>query len=148
MRCPFCGHEETVVKDSRPNHEQSDIRRRRLCTACGLRFNTVERIYLRELSVVKQDGSTEPFDQEKLLRSLRSALHKRAIPREQIERITTSIRRKLEMSGDSEVSSKVIGDLAMDALRELDTVAYIRFSSIYKGFKSDNDFRELLESID
>jgi transcriptional repressor NrdR len=147
MRCPFCGHEDTIVKDSRPGDEQTTIRRRRLCTACGSRFTTAERVHLRDLSVLKRNGTTEAFDPEKLGRSLRLALHKRPISREQTERILSSLIRQLEMLGESEVQVEVIGAKAMEALSSLDTVAYIRFASIYQNFEHAQDFQTLVQQM-
>lgn len=147
MRCPFCGHEETIVKDSRPGDEQTTIRRRRLCTACGSRFTTAERVHLRDLWVIKKQGTTEVFDPEKLGRSLRLALHKRPISHEQTERILGSLIRQLEMMGESEVPSQVIGEKVMDALSSLDTVAYIRFASVYKNFQEAKDFQALVQHL-
>src|SRR5271157_5180422 len=123
MRCPFCGHEDTQVKDSRPTEDGSAIRRRRFCGNCGQRFTTIERVQLRELTVIKSDGRRVPFDRDKLARSIRIALRKRPIQEERIDRIVNSIVRKLESSGDSDVPSKQIGELVMETLKEVDDVA-------------------------
>ncbi|MGF1475822.1 MAG: transcriptional regulator NrdR [Geminicoccaceae bacterium] len=140
MRCPFCGSEESQVKDSRPAEDGTTIRRRRQCTACGARFTTFERTQLRDLTVVKRDGRRVPFDREKLVRSLTIAVRKRGIDGEQIERIASAITRRIETSGESDVTSQRIGELAMESLAELDEVAYVRFASVYKDFADAKDF--------
>ena len=147
MRCPFCGHEETIVKDSRPGDEHTTIRRRRLCTACGSRFTTTERVHLRDLMVLKKNGVTETFDPEKLTRSLKLALHKRPLSSEQTERILGSIIRQLEMMGEGEIPAHVIGEKVLDALSSLDAVAFIRFASIYKNFQHAQDFIALVDTL-
>ncbi|MBC34133.1 MAG: transcriptional regulator NrdR, partial [Rickettsiales bacterium] len=126
MRCPFCGHEETQVKDSRPSVDNSSIRRRRQCPACAARFTTFERVQLRELMVIKKDNSRTVFDREKLVRSINISCSKRPVKSDQIELISNSIQRRLESSGETEIPSKLIGELVMDALKELDRVAYLR----------------------
>ncbi len=146
MRCPFCGHEDTQVKDSRPTEDNSAIRRRRFCGNCGQRFTTVERVQLRELTVIKSDGRRVAFDRDKLARSIRTALRKRPIE-ERIEWIVNGIVRQLEASGESEVSSKQIGEQVMDTLRELDGVAYIRFASVYRNFREAKDFEDFVGSL-
>lgn len=140
MRCPFCGHEETQVKDSRPAEDGASIRRRRSCTGCGQRFTTVERVQLREITVVKTDGRRVLFDRDKLARSVRIALRKRPVDDERIERIVNGIVRKLESSGEAEIDSKAIGEAVMLALREVDAVAYVRFASVYRNFSEAKDF--------
>ena len=130
MRCPFCGHEETQVKDSRPTEDNSSIRRRRQCPACGARFTTFERVQLRELMVIKKDDNRTVFDREKLVRSISISCRKRPVNPDKIELITNSIQRRLESSGETEIPTKVIGELVMDALKELDRVAYLRFASV------------------
>ncbi|HAW33975.1 MAG TPA: transcriptional regulator NrdR, partial [Alphaproteobacteria bacterium] len=130
MRCPFCGFEETQVKDSRPSEDNSAIRRRRFCPACGSRFTTFERVQLRELTVIKKDKSRMPFDREKLQRSITVAVRKRPITPEQVELIVNGIQRKLEVSGENEIPSVQIGELVMEALSALDPVAYVRFASV------------------
>ena len=146
MRCPFCGHDETQVKDSRPSEDNSAIRRRRQCPACGARFTTFERVQLRELMVIKKDESRVVFDREKLVRSISISCRKRPVNPDQIELITNSIQRRLESSGESEIPSKVIGELVMDALKELDRVAYLRFASVYKDFQETDDFRKFIDN--
>ena len=145
MRCPFCGHDETQVKDSRPSEDNSSIRRRRQCPACAARFTTFERVQLRELMVIKKDESRTIFDREKLVRSINISCRKRPVNQEQIELITNSIQRRLESSGETEIPTKVIGELVMDALKELDRVAYLRFASVYKDFQETDDFRKFID---
>ena len=145
MRCPFCGHDETQVKDSRPSEDNSSIRRRRQCPACAARFTTFERVQLRELMVIKKDDSRTVFDREKLVRSINISCRKRPVKAEQIELITNSIQRRLESSGETEIPTKVIGELVMDALKELDRVAYLRFASVYKDFQETDDFRKFID---
>src|ERR1700748_506411 len=147
MRCPFCGNEDTQVKDRRPSEDGGAIRRRRVCTHCGQRFTTIERVQLRELTVVKADHRRVPFDRDKLARSIRIALRKRPIQEERIERIVHSIVRQLEASGESDIPSKQIGELVMDTLKELDPVAYVRFASVYRNFREAKDFEEVLCSL-
>ncbi len=147
MRCPFCGHEETQVKDSRPTEDNSAIRRRRSCAACASRFTTFERVQIRDMIVVKRDGRKAPFDRDKLARSIQVAVRKRDIDPERIERIATAIQRRLETSGEAEATSDAIGDMVMEALLELDPVAYIRFASVYKNFREATDFEELVGKI-
>jgi transcriptional repressor NrdR len=148
MRCPFCGHEDTQVKDSRPADDGSAIRRRRLCGNCGQRFTTVERVQLRELIVQKADGRRVPFERDKLARSIRIALRKRPISEERVERIVNGIVRQLEASGESEVPSHEIGELVMETLKEVDAVAYVRFASVYRDFREARDFETFLGSLD
>ena len=145
MRCPFCGHDETQVKDSRPSEDNSSIRRRRQCPACAARFTTFERVQLRELMVIKKDESRTLFDREKLVRSINISCRKRPVKQEQIELITNSIQRRLESSGETDIPTKVIGELVMYALKELDRVAYLRFASVYKDFKETDDFRKFID---
>ena len=147
MRCPYCAHEDSQVKDSRPTEDGAAIRRRRQCEGCGARFTTFERIQLRDINVVKSGGATEPFDRDKLARSIQLACRKRAIDAVRIERLVSGIQRQLETSGDSEVRSQKIGELAMDGLKGLDSVAYIRFASVYKDFTEAKDFQEFAGSI-
>lgn len=147
MRCPYCGHEDSQVKDSRPTEDGAAIRRRRQCEGCGARFTTFERIQLREITVAKSDGATEPFDRDKLARSIQLACRKRAIEPVRIERLVSGIQRQLETSGESEVNSQRIGELAMDGLKGLDSVAYIRFASVYKDFTEAKDFEDFAGSI-
>jgi transcriptional repressor NrdR len=148
MRCPFCGHEDTQVKDSRPADDGASIRRRRSCPACGNRFTTFERVQLRELTVIKSDGRRVPFDRDKLARSVRIALRKRPFDEERIERIVNGIQRRLEVEADSEVTSRRIGDVVLDTLRDVDQVAFVRFASVYQNFREAKDFRALLGKLD
>jgi transcriptional repressor NrdR len=147
MRCPFCGSEDTQVKDSRPVEDGTSIRRRRQCASCGARFTTFERVQLRDLVVVKKDGRRLPFDREKLARSIRIAARKRGIDDDQIERIVNGIVRRLETSGETEVPSTRIGELAMESLAELDQVAYVRFASVYRDFGTARDFQEFIQRL-
>lgn len=146
MRCPFCAHEASQVKDSRPSEDGAAIRRRRQCEACGARFTTFERVQLRDLTVVKKTGEREPFDRGKLERSVAIACRKRDIPAERIERLITSIQRQLETRGD-EVTTSQIGEAVMDGLKALDHVAYIRFASVYKDFSEPGDFAEIAGAV-
>ena len=148
MRCPFCGHEDTQVKDSRPADDGAAIRRRRFCTSCSQRFTTVERVQLRELVVVKNDLRRVPFDRDKLARSIRVALRKRPVPEERIERIVNGIVRQLEASGENDIPSKQLGELVMETLRDVDAVAYVRFASVYRDFREARDFEDFLGSLD
>lgn len=140
MRCPFCSHDDTQVKDSRPSDDNAAIRRRRLCPACGGRFTTFERVQLRELTVLKKTGRREAFDREKLERAIHHAMRKRPVEPERIERMITGVVRRLESLGENEIKSDVIGELVMQALASLDKVAYIRFASVYKNFREAKDF--------
>ena len=148
MRCPFCGHEDTQVKDSRPSDDGSSIRRRRQCTGCNQRFTTIERVQLRELTVLKADGRRVPFDRDKLARSIRIALRKRPVQEEQIERILNGIVRHLEASGENDIPSKQLGEAVMEVLRDVDAVAYVRFASVYRDFREAKDFETFLGSLD
>ncbi len=147
MRCPFCGNDDTQVKDSRPTEDNTSIRRRRFCPACGARFTTFERVQLRELTVLKKTGKRVPFDRDKLARSIQIALRKRPIDPERIERLTTGIVRRLESMWESEIPSDVIGEMVMDALANVDQVAYVRFASVYKNFREAKDFENFVENI-
>ena len=147
MRCPFCGSEDTQVKDSRPTDDRAAIRRRRLCPNCAARFTTFERVQLRELTVVKHNGAREPFDRDKLVRSLEIALRKRPVDPERVERVVNGIVRRLESSGESEIPSTQIGELVMDALRALDPVAYVRFASVYRNFRETHEFEKLIGEL-
>ena len=144
MRCPFCGHTESQVKDSRPSEDGAAIRRRRLCPACGGRFTTFERVQLRELTVIKRSGRRTPFDREKLLRSIDIATRKRAIDPEQVDRMVNGITRQLESMGETEIGSEVVGELVMKALKALDDVAYVRYASVYRDFRETRDFADFL----
>ena len=145
MRCPFCGKEDTQVKDSRASDDGATIRRRRLCSSCGSRFTTFERIQLRDLSVIKRNGKKIPFDRDKLMKSMLMALRKRQINDDDIDRAVNGIVRQLESSGDSDVQSKLIGELVMNALAEIDNVAYIRYASVYRNFREEKDFEKFVE---
>jgi transcriptional repressor NrdR len=145
MRCPFCGKEDTQVKDSRASDDGATIRRRRLCTSCGSRFTTFERIQLRDLSVIKRNGKKIPFDRDKLMKSMLMALRKRQINDDDIERAVNGIVRQLESNGDSDVQTKLIGELVMNALAEIDNVAYIRYASVYRNFREAKDFEKFVE---
>ncbi len=148
MRCPFCGNDDTQVKDSRPTEDNNAIRRRRQCVNCGARFTTFERVQLRELTVVKGGGKRETFDRDKLLRSMTIALRKRPVERDRIERVVNGIVRRLESSGESEIPTSLVGELIMDALASLDQVAYVRFASVYRNFREARDFEEFIEKLD
>lgn len=140
MRCPFCSHEDTQVKDSRPTEDNSAIRRRRLCVGCGARFTTFERVQLRELTVLKKSGRRVPFEREKLERSLNIALRKRAVDPDRVDRMITGLIRRLESMGESEIPAETIGKMVMEGLESLDQVAYVRFASVYKNFREAADF--------
>ena len=148
MRCPFCGHDASQVKDSRPTDDGSAIRRRRQCEGCAARFTTFERIQLRELTVVKSEDRREPFEREKLLRSIGIAARKRPIEAMAIERLVSGIQRQLETSGEAEVTSKRIGEMVMEGLKGLDSVAYIRFASVYRDFSEARDFEEFAGTVE
>src|SRR6201986_4524354 len=148
MRCPFCGHDDSQVKDSRPSEDNSDIRRRRHCPECGGRFTTCERVQLRELIVVKKNGRRETFEREKLERSLSHALRKRPVEAERIDRMVTGIVRRLESMGENEIQGSMIGELVMQALQSLDKVAYVRFASVYKNFRETKDFENLIGELE
>jgi len=146
MRCPFCAHEDSQVKDSRPSEDGAAIRRRRQCEGCGARFTTFERVQLRELTVVKKNGEREPFDRAKLERSIAIACRKRDVPPERIDKLISAIQRQLETRGD-EVTTSQIGEAVMDGLKALDHVAYIRFASVYKDFSEPGDFAEIAGKV-
>jgi transcriptional repressor NrdR len=147
MRCPFCGNDASQVKDSRPTDDGAAIRRRRQCEACAARFTTFERIQLRELWVLKSESRREPFDRDKLLRSVAIATRKRPVEQAQIERLVSGIQRQLETTGDSEIPAQRIGEMIMEALKGLDSVAYIRFASVYKDFREARDFEEFAGNV-
>ncbi len=147
MRCPFCGNEDSQVKDSRPTEDGAAIRRRRQCEACAARFTTFERIQLRELTVLKSEDRREPFERDKLVRSVSIAARKRPITSVQIEKLVSGIQRQLETQGESEVPSQKIGEMVMEALKGLDSVAYIRFASVYKDFREAKDFEEFAGNV-
>ncbi len=147
MRCPFCGHDESQVKDSRPTEDGAAIRRRRFCAACGSRWTTFERVQLRDLMVLKSEGKKELFERDKLTRSIRIAVRKRPVDEEQVERIVTSIQRRLETMGESEIPSSHVGELVMEALASIDQVAYVRFASVYRNFREAKDFEEFVGQL-
>lgn len=144
MRCPFCGNEESQVKDSRPSEDGAAIRRRRLCPSCGGRFTTFERVQLRELVIVKRSGRRAPFDRDKLMRSISIAIRKRPIDPERVEQMVSKIVRQLESMGETELPSSTVGGLVMQGLKELDDVAYVRYASVYKDFRETGDFADFL----
>lgn len=144
MKCPFCGHGDSQVKDSRPSEDGSAIRRRRFCSDCGGRFTTFERVQLRELTIVKRSGRRSPFDREKLIRSISIALRKRPVDPERIERMVSGIVRQLESRGETDISSSVVGEAVMTALKSLDEVAYVRYASVYRDFRETQDFARFL----
>jgi transcriptional repressor NrdR len=147
MRCPFRGSDDTQVKDSRPTEDNATIRRRRYCPSCGSRFTTFERVQLRELTVVKKDGDKAPFDRDKVMRSLKIALRKRPVDDDKIERVVNGIQRRLETLGETEIPTKVVGEMIMDNLRDLDTIAYVRFASVYRNFRETKDFEEFIGEL-
>ncbi|MBL8687295.1 MAG: transcriptional repressor NrdR [Alphaproteobacteria bacterium] len=147
MRCPFCSSDDTQVKDSRPTDDYAAIRRRRQCVGCGARFTTFERIQLRELTIVKQNGRRQPFDRDKLLRSMQIALRKRPIDQDRLERVINGIVRQLESLGEAEINSQTIGTMVMDALYHLDPVAYVRYASVYRNFREAKDFENFIENL-
>ncbi|MFB3149370.1 MAG: transcriptional regulator NrdR [Alphaproteobacteria bacterium] len=147
MRCPFCGHADTQVKDSRPTEDSAAIRRRRACPACGSRWTTFERVHLRELTVLKKNGQRATFDRDKLARSIHIAVRKRPIDDEQVERIVNGIQRRLESSGESDIPTPMIGEMVMDALASLDQVAYVRFASVYRNFREAKDFEDFIGKL-
>lgn len=152
MRCPFCAHDDSQVKDSRPTEDSTSIRRRRLCTSCGARFTTFERVQLREVAIVKRGSDDavlrrEPFDRSKLEKSVALACRKRGVAPEQIDQLVSGIQRQVETAGESEISSGRIGEMVMDGLRQIDTVAYIRFASVYRDFSEARDFEEFASTV-
>ena len=147
MRCPFCGNIDTQVKDSRPAEDNVAIRRRRFCPACAGRFTTYERVQLRDLVVLKSSGRREEFDREKLSRSVRIALQKRPVEQERVDQMISGIVRRLESMGEADVRSKVIGEIVMETLARIDTVAYVRFASVYKNFQAADDFHKFVSEL-
>ena len=148
MRCPFCSHEDSQVKDSRHTEDNTAIRRRRICEQCGSRFTTFERIQLRDLIVIKSNGQKEAFDRDKMFRSLSLALRKRKVEQDKIEKIVSAIARRLENSGETEIKTNIIGEYIMEALSNLDQVAYVRFASVYKNFREVKDFEDFLDNLE
>ena len=147
MKCPFCGNEDTQVKDSRSTEDNSAIRRRRFCSACGARFTTFERIQLRELTVIKKSGKKVPFDRDKLERSVQISLRKRPVESERVDRMISGIVRRVESLGEAEIASDVVGEIVMEGLQSIDPVAYVRFASVYKNFREAKDFEECIGVI-
>jgi transcriptional repressor NrdR len=147
MKCPFCGHADTQVKDSRPSEDGLAIRRRRYCPECNSRFTTFERVQLRELTVVKKNGERRIFDREKLARSLAMALRKRPVDQDQIEQLITRITQKLESLGENEIPTSLVGKIVMEELKKIDSVAYIRFASVYRDFREAKDFEDIVEEL-
>lgn len=147
MRCPFCGHEETQVKDSRPTEDSSSIRRRRYCPQCASRFTTFERVQLREMTVLKSGGRKQPFDRDKIIRSMQVALQKRPVELEEIEKAANHIVRQFEGEGEAEIPSRKIGEYVMRALADIDLVGYIRYASVYRDFREPGDFNDFLNEV-
>jgi transcriptional repressor NrdR len=147
LRCPFCAHEDSQVKDSRPSEDGAAIRRRRQCEGCGARFTTFERVQLRDLTVIKKDGKREPFDRAKLERAISHSCRKRDIDPAKVDQLISGVQRQMETLGD-EVTSARIGEAVMAGLKALDHVAYIRFASIYKDFSEPGDFAEIAERVE
>ena len=147
MRCPFCGHDDTQVKDSRPTEDNTSIRRRRACPNCGGRFTTFERIQMRELTVIKRNGQRASFERDKLARSMAIALRKRPVEPDRVERVINGIVRRLESLGEQEIPSSVVGEMIMEALAGLDSVAYVRFASVHKNFREAKDFEKFIGGL-
>lgn len=147
MRCPFCAHDDSQVKDSRPTEDNTAIRRRRQCESCGARFTTFERVQLRDITVVKSNDAREPFDRAKIEQSVTLACRKRGVTPEQIGQLVSGVQRQVETTGESEIASRAIGEMVMDGLRQLDAVAYIRFASVYRDFTEAKDFEEFASSV-
>lgn len=147
MRCPFCGFQDTQVKDSRPSEDAASIRRRRFCPSCSSRFTTFERVQLRELTVVKRDGERRPFERDRIARSMALAMRKRPVDSEKVEQAVNKIVNKLESLGESDIPTTLIGEMVMEELRDLDKVAYIRFASVYKNFREARDFENIVEQL-
>jgi transcriptional repressor NrdR len=147
VRCPFCAHDDSQVKDSRPTEDNTAIRRRRQCDSCGARFTTFERVQLREITVVKSDDKREAFDRAKIEQSVALACRKRGLAQERLDQLVTGVQRQIETLGESEIASKAIGEMVMEGLRQLDTVAYIRFASVYRDFTEARDFEEFASTV-
>jgi transcriptional repressor NrdR len=147
VRCPFCAHDDSQVKDSRPTEDNTAIRRRRQCDGCGARFTTFERVQLREITVVKSDGTRESFDRSKIDQSVALACRKRGLAQERLDQLVSGIQRQIETMGESEVPAKAIGEMVMEGLRALDTVAYIRFASVYRDFTEAKDFEDFASTV-
>ncbi|MCP1169698.1 transcriptional regulator NrdR [Limimaricola litoreus] len=147
MRCPFCGNLDTQVKDSRPAEDHAAIRRRRFCPSCSGRFTTYERVQLRDLVVIKTNGRREEFDRDKLERSIRIALQKRPVEPERMDQMISGIVRRLESMGDTDIPSSKIGEIVMESLARIDTVAYVRFASVYMNFQAVGDFDRFMSQL-
>ncbi|MDE1466809.1 transcriptional regulator NrdR [Aurantiacibacter sp. D1-12] len=152
MRCPFCAHDDSQVKDSRPTEDNTAIRRRRQCEGCGARFTTFERVQLRDVFVLKSGGPDgeqrrQPFDRSKIEQSVALACRKRDIDQERIDQLVSGIQRQVETAGESEIPASRIGEMVMDGLRQLDSVAYIRFASVYRDFSEAKDFQEFASTV-
>jgi len=147
MRCPFCAHDNSQVKDSRPTEDNTAIRRRRQCDRCGARFTTFERVQLREVTIVKSDGTREAFDRTKIDQSVALAYRKRGVAQERLDQLVSGVQRQIETMGESEVPAKAIGEMVMEGLRGLDTVAYIRFASVYRDFTEAKDFEDFASTV-
>jgi transcriptional repressor NrdR len=147
LRCPFCAHDDSQVKDSRPTEDNTAIRRRRQCESCGARFTTFERVQLREMTVIKSGDQREPFNRAKIEQSVALACRKRGVSQERLDQLVSGIQRQIETLGESEVPSKAIGEMVMEGLRQLDTVAYIRFASVYRDFGEARDFEEFASTV-
>ncbi|WP_095011009.1 transcriptional regulator NrdR [Tsuneonella mangrovi] len=147
MRCPFCAHDDSQVKDSRPTEDNTAIRRRRQCESCGARFTTFERVQLRDVTIVKSGDRREPFERAKIEQSVALACRKRGIDQERIDQLVSGIQRQVETAGDGEIASARIGEMVMDGLRQLDSVAYIRFASVYRDFSEARDFEEFASTV-
>ena len=148
MRCPFCAHDDSQVKDSRPTEDNTAIRRRRQCESCGARFTTFERVQLREITVIKSGDKREPFDRAKIEQSVSLACRKRGVAQERLDQLVSGIQRQIETLGESEVPAKEIGEMVMEGLRQLDSVAYIRFASVYRDFGEAKDFEEFASAVE
>lgn len=147
MRCPFCGFDDTQVKDSRPSEDNAAIRRRRFCPNCDARFTTFERVQIRELTVIKSDGTKKAFDRDKLARSMRIALRKRPVEDDRLEQVINSLVRQMETMGEGEITTKQIGEMVMETLRRLDHVAYVRYASVYRDFRTPADFNDFVKTL-
>jgi transcriptional repressor NrdR len=147
VRCPFCAHDDSQVKDSRPTEDNTAIRRRRQCDSCGARFTTFERVQLREITVVKSDGTRESFDRSKIDQSVALACRKRGLAQERLDQLVSGVQRQIETMGESEVTARGIGEMVMEGLRGLDTVAYIRFASVYRDFTEAKDFEDFASTV-
>lgn len=148
MRCPYCTNHDTQVKDSRPTEDGSAIRRRRICSGCGGRFTTFERVQLRELTVLKKSGKRVPLDRDKLTRSVSTAIRKRDLDPDKVEQMISGIVRQLESQSEGDITSDQIGKLVMDGLKQVDEVAYVRFASVYKDFQEAKDFEGFLSALE